>query len=282
MDGRRRLAEPVTDGAQARPAAGAAPAARRMRVRAEPRPHRLRPPAAPLARSGRRTGGCRAAPASRPRSCFVLASIGFGVVRGGHVPAIAGRARATCATRAANALGFRITSIALAGQQQLTREEILAIAGVTGRTLAAVPRRRRRARPAQGQSLDRRGDRAQALSRPAAHRGDRARGLRALAEGRQGFGDLRRRHRGRALSSAQRFAKLPLVVGAGAETRAKDFLALLDKYPLVRDQMRAAVLVAERRWNVVLKNGIDVRLPETERRAGARHAGAARPRQEAA
>jgi cell division protein FtsQ len=28
--------------------------------------------------------------------------------------------------------------------------------------------------------------------------------------------------------------------------------------------MRAAVLVAERRWNVVLKNGIDVRLPETE------------------
>ena len=40
--------------------------------------------------------------------------------------------------------------------------------------------------------------------------------------------------------------------------------ALLDKYPLVRDQMRAAVLVAERRWNIVLKNGIDVRLPETD------------------
>ena len=78
-----------------------------------------------------------------------------------------------------------------------------------------------------------------------------------------------------------RFAKLPLVVGTGAETRAKDFLALLDNYPLIRDQLHAAVLVAERRWNVVLKNGIDVRLPETDVRAGARDAGAARPRQEA-
>jgi cell division protein FtsQ len=61
-----------------------------------------------------------------------------------------------------------------------------------------------------------------------------------------------------------RFAKLPLVVGIGAETKAKDFLAQLDKYPLLREQMHAAVLVAERRWNVVLKNGIDVRLPETD------------------
>jgi cell division protein FtsQ len=39
-------------------------------------------------------------------------------------------------------------------------------------------------------------------------------------------------------------------------------LALLDKYPLVRDKLQAAVLVAERRWNLALSNGIDVRLPE--------------------
>ncbi len=64
--------------------------------------------------------------------------------------------------------------------------------------------------------------------------------------------------------AGQHFAKLPLVVGVGAETRAKDFLALLDRYPAIRDQLHAAVLVAERRWNVMLKNGIDVRLPEAE------------------
>ena len=34
----------------------------------------------------------------------------------------------------ANAVGFRITSIALAGQRRLTREEILTTAGITGRS----------------------------------------------------------------------------------------------------------------------------------------------------
>ena len=38
-------------------------------------------------------------------------------------------------------------------------------------------------------------------------------------------------------------------------------MAALDKYPSVRDQLSAAVLVAERRWNVVLKNGINILLP---------------------
>ena len=61
---------------------------------------------------------------------------------------------------------------------------------------------------------------------------------------------------------SQRFAKLPMVVGDGAELRARDFLATIDKFPLIRDQLRASVLVAERRWNLKLKNGIDIRLPE--------------------
>jgi cell division protein FtsQ len=61
---------------------------------------------------------------------------------------------------------------------------------------------------------------------------------------------------------AKRFAHLPLVVGAGAELKAREFLAQIEQFPLVRDQLRAAVLVADRRWNLKLKNGIDVRLPE--------------------
>jgi cell division protein FtsQ len=55
---------------------------------------------------------------------------------------------------------------------------------------------------------------------------------------------------------------LPLVVGAGAETRAKDFLALLDRFPELREQVRASILVGERRWNVRLRNGLDIKLPE--------------------
>ena len=79
---------------------------------------------------------------------------------------------------------------------------------------------------------------------------------------------------------APRLIGLPLVVGRGAETRAKEFLALLDRYPAMRDFVRASVLVGERRWNLRLKNGIDVRLPETDIAARARAAGRARPREE--
>jgi cell division protein FtsQ len=52
------------------------------------------------------------------------------------------------------------------------------------------------------------------------------------------------------------------VVGSGAELRAKQFLALLDRFPELRADVRASVLVADRRWNLWLRNGIDVRLPE--------------------
>ena len=60
----------------------------------------------------------------------------------------------------------------------------------------------------------------------------------------------------------RRYADLPLVVGIGAETRAREFLAMLDRRPELRANVRACVLVAERRWNLRLKNGVDVRLPE--------------------
>jgi len=66
------------------------------------------------------------------------------------------------------------------------------------------------------------------------------------------------------LAADWHFALLPLVVGPGAAARAREFLALLDSHPDLRQQVRASVLVAQRRWNLKLKNGLDVRLPETD------------------
>jgi cell division protein FtsQ len=54
------------------------------------------------------------------------------------------------------------------------------------------------------------------------------------------------------------------VVGRGAERQAKDFIRLIDRYPEIRSTLRASVLVADRRWNLRLTNGMDVRLPETD------------------
>jgi cell division protein FtsQ len=59
-----------------------------------------------------------------------------------------------------------------------------------------------------------------------------------------------------------RFADRPLLVGEGAEKRAAEIVDLLAADPQLRQNVEAAVLVSGRRWNLRLKGGIEVRLPE--------------------
>jgi cell division protein FtsQ len=59
-----------------------------------------------------------------------------------------------------------------------------------------------------------------------------------------------------------RFASLPLVVGAGAPEHTAELLAMLTTQPELQAQVKAAVRVGERRWNLRLANGTDVKLPE--------------------
>jgi cell division protein FtsQ len=59
-----------------------------------------------------------------------------------------------------------------------------------------------------------------------------------------------------------RFAKLPFMVGGGANETAKPFLADLLTQPEIAGQMHDAVLVANRRWDLHLDNGVTVKLPE--------------------
>ena len=59
-----------------------------------------------------------------------------------------------------------------------------------------------------------------------------------------------------------RFAGRPLVVGEGAEQRAAAIVDLLASEPELFGEVEAAVLVSGRRWNLRLKHGISVRLPE--------------------
>jgi cell division protein FtsQ len=58
------------------------------------------------------------------------------------------------------------------------------------------------------------------------------------------------------------FGELPLVVGAGAPAHAAALLDLLTNFPDVRDHVTAMVRVGDRRWNLQLKNGMVVMLPE--------------------
>ncbi len=190
---------------------------------------------------------------------LIVASVAYGAVRGGHLPVIMAELR-DFRDAVANLAGFRITSIALAGQRRLSREDVLTTAGITGRSSllfldASEARARLKANPwiADATVLKLYPGR-----------------LHIAVTERDAFALWQRDGKVEVIAddgavvepyAGQYFAKLPLVVGIGAETRAKGFVAVLDKYPSVRDQLRAAVLVAERRWNVMLKNGIDILLP---------------------
>ncbi len=63
-------------------------------------------------------------------------------------------------------------------------------------------------------------------------------------------------------SGIERFSDLLVVVGEGAPAHAGDLLEILETQPRLMNQVKAAVWVGGRRWNVRLDNGIDVRLPE--------------------
>ncbi|HZD90290.1 MAG TPA: cell division protein FtsQ/DivIB, partial [Pseudolabrys sp.] len=62
----------------------------------------------------------------------------------------------------------------------------------------------------------------------------------------------------------RRFLSLPLVVGKDAQHEAHGFLALVKRFPSIAGQVKASVLVADRRWNLYLKDGVEVLLPEAD------------------
>jgi cell division protein FtsQ len=76
-------------------------------------------------------------------------------------------------------------------------------------------------------------------------------------------------HDGRLIANSvgDRYAQLPMVVGDGAGPRATEFTDMIAEFPSLQARLKAGVLVAERRWNVVLGNGIEILLPEVQPRA---------------
>lgn len=62
----------------------------------------------------------------------------------------------------------------------------------------------------------------------------------------------------------QDFAHLPFIVGFGAPRAAPELLKLMRaEQPQLLSRVRAFVRVSDRRWNLRLENGVDVKLPES-------------------
>jgi len=260
MDGRGRLAQPLTRLEQTDPghAAGAAPARPRRTAKRRTRITRfMRNWSMRMAdlRLPRWTGAAAAA-------LLILASIGYGAWKGGHFPMIVD-ALHDARDAAANAAGFRIAAVSLSGEKHVSRGEIFSAAGVTDRASLLfldvdAARARLKAIPWIAEAAVRKlyPDRLQitVTERDAFALWQRGGNVSVISADGTVVGSL----------PDWRSAHLPLVVGPGAATRARDFLSLLDAHPEIRQQVRASVLVAERRWNLKLKNGLDVRLPEAD------------------
>jgi cell division protein FtsQ len=193
---------------------------------------------------------------------LIGATLSYGAVAGGHVGAVTDWLKAA-RDNAANSFGFRIAAVSVSGNSQISREQTLAITGVTGRSSllffdAETARERLLENPwiADAAVLKLYPDRLliTITERRAFALWQRNRQLNVIAED------------GTVLQPfvEDRYRGLPLVVGNGAGRRAKEFISLLDRYPEIRSALRASVLVAERRWNLRLTNGIDVRLPEVD------------------
>jgi cell division protein FtsQ len=193
---------------------------------------------------------------------ILLGSAGFGIVKGGHVEELT-TALSDTRNAFANSAGFRIMAVAINGRKQLTQDEVLAIGGVNGRSSllfldAEAVRDRLKANPwiADATVLKLYPGQLQIdiVERSAFALWQQDGRLSVIADD------------GAVLQPyvSRRFISLPLVVGKGAETRARDFLALLDRYPQVRSVTKAVIFVGERRWNLRLKDGLDIRLPEND------------------
>lgn len=195
-------------------------------------------------------------------SFVLLGSIGYGIAAGGHFGEIATELRHAC-DAVSNSAGFRITSIALDGEHEVGRAGILALADIDDSSSllcldAASARSALTRNPwiADATVLKLYPGRLQISvteRTPIALWQKDGRISVVAADGTvlQGF-------------DGSRFSGLPLVVGEGAARSARDFLDVVGRYPLIRDTIEASVFVAERRWNVRLKSGLEIKLPDTD------------------
>ncbi len=194
-----------------------------------------------------------------------LGTTGFyGAIRGGHMDVVFDAVHDVTDAISQN-VGLQTAKIQLVGAKRLNRRDVLRIAGITeSSTLFLIDADETRARILRNPWI------AEATVRKLYP--DR---LEIIIEEKKPFAIWQNQGMFSIISrdgtvidqvtSVQvRDSGLPFVVGVGADKRAEAFLALLNRFPQIRSEVAAAVYVAERRWNLRLKSGVDVRLPEED------------------
>jgi cell division protein FtsQ len=193
---------------------------------------------------------------------FILANAGAGFVLGGHYDRMIAE-QGSVSDMLARAFGFGVRHIVLSGHSELTQDEVIHLSGLQGyQSLPFLDPKSMQDRLqsvpliAEATVTKLYPDRLLIMIRErvpyAIWQQDGQ--VKVIAEDGTAIEDL----------SDPRFLRLPHVVGPEANLRAREFVALLDHVPELRDQIRAGILVSKRRWTIKLQNGIDVLLPELD------------------
>ena len=185
---------------------------------------------------------------------------GYGAVRGGAVAAFTEH-YGPPGDLIAGAFGLNIDTITIGGLTELKEAEVLEASGISSRNSLLF--------------LDAQGVRAKLMALPlvreAAVRKLYPSRVSIVISERQPFALWQKDGRVTVVSadgapisalSDGRFAKLPFVVGEGANARLDDYAALLEAAGDFKARIKAGIRVADRRWDLVTAEGITVRLPE--------------------
>lgn len=186
----------------------------------------------------------------------------YGAQLGGQWPIIVAR-YGTPGEIIANLAGLRIETVTITGQRELTDTEILTAAGVKGTTSLPFLDAEASRDSLQGLPL---------VKSATVHKlfPDT---LAITIEERKPFALWQKDGTVSVIAADgtpievmhdARFANLPFVVGDGAGVAAAQILTVLDRVPSIKARVRACVLIAGRRWNLNLDNGVVVRLPEDQ------------------
>ncbi len=260
MDGGGRVAGTVRASRQT-PRGAPVPPGRHKRLPADPRPASRF--ALLLRRLHVRLAGSRLG--RRGASLLTVAVIGgfsaYGIVRGEHVEEAKGIGM-DIADAVANIAGFKIREVNLSGYNHMTPAEILQGAGIKASTsILFVNADDMRARLEAMPWIQ-----AASVRKQFPDRIDISINERQAFALWQANGEIKVIARDgipiAPYSDDPRYVDLPIVVGEGAEKRVGEIVDSLARLPAVKEQVRAAILVADRRWTLKMRNGIDVRLPE--------------------
>jgi cell division protein FtsQ len=211
------------------------------------------------------------APLDRPPSiafeialtlAVLLGAAGLGAARGGHLEAFAA-SHGGLGDVAARALGLGVEVVTVSGAVHLSEPQILAIAGISSKNSipffdVAAARARLEADPLVKQASVRKLYPNQIIvdlvERTPYGLWQKDGQVHAVAADGAPIDDV----------NDGRYSGLPFVVGEGANERIREFVSLLDAMEELKPQVEAGLLVDQRRWNLKMKSGIEIKLPEVD------------------